>query len=91
MVPNWAKHHICLGNLRQNHSLASDRTSEIDISWFSVFTRERKKSSICSKKGKNLKATLESIERVAERCSVKKVVLKISQNSQETPVVESLF
>ena len=28
---------------------------------------------------------------VVERCSVKKVFLEISQNSQETPVPESLF
>ena len=30
-------------------------------------------------------------EAVAETCSVKKVFLEISQNSQETPVPESLF
>ena len=30
-------------------------------------------------------------EAVAQRCSVKKVLLEISQNSQETPVSESLF
>ena len=30
-------------------------------------------------------------EAVARRCSVKKVFLEILQNSQETPVPESLF
>ena len=30
-------------------------------------------------------------EAVARRCSVEKVILEISQNSQETPVPESLF
>ena len=30
-------------------------------------------------------------EAVARRCSVKKVLLEISQNSQETPVPEILF
>ena len=30
-------------------------------------------------------------EAVARRCSVKKVFLKISQNSQKTPVLDSLF
>ena len=30
-------------------------------------------------------------EAVVQRCSVQKVLLKISQNSQETPVSESLF
>ena len=32
-----------------------------------------------------------SIAAVARRCSVKKVFLQISQNSQEKPVPESLF
>ena len=30
-------------------------------------------------------------EAAARRCSVKKVFLKISQNSQKTPVLDSLF
>ena len=30
-------------------------------------------------------------EAVARRCSVKKALLEISQNSQETPVPKSLF
>ena len=32
-----------------------------------------------------------SKEAVARRCSVKKMILVISQNSQDTPVPESLF
>ena len=32
-----------------------------------------------------------NIEAVARRCSVKKVLLVISQNSRKTPVPESLF
>ena len=35
--------------------------------------------------------TLIDSEAVVRRCSVKKVFLKISQNSQETPVPKSLF
>ena len=31
------------------------------------------------------------LKAVVQRCSVKKVLLEISQNSQETPVPESLF
>ena len=31
------------------------------------------------------------IDAVVQRCSVKKVFIEISQNSQETPVPESLF
>ena len=31
------------------------------------------------------------LKAVAQRCSVKKVLLEISQNSQETPVPDSLF
>ena len=35
--------------------------------------------------------TLISKEAVVRRCFVKKIFLKISQNSQETPVAEPLF
>ena len=35
--------------------------------------------------------TMLILEAVVRRCSVKKVFLEISQNSQETPVPESLF
>ena len=31
---------------------------------------------------------LQALEEVARRCPVKKVFLKVSQNSQETPVLE---
>ena len=44
-----------------------------------------------SKSGKPLKQNCCKIEAVIQRCSVKKVFLKILQNLQENPVPESIF
>ena len=40
---------------------------------------------------KTLEATKENLEAVTRTCSIKKVFLEISQNSQETPASASLF
>ena len=40
---------------------------------------------------KTFEATKENLEAVTWTCSIKKVFLEISQNSQETPAWESLF
>ena len=56
------------------------------------FTKEKNWLEHCDSTDlRFLKYLKQTLEAVAWRCSVKKVFLEIWQNSQETPVPESLF
>ena len=91
----------CLFSLTDDNQLRmKECTSFIDgknEQRFSIMYEELQ--SVCSKFSKGLylyfsifrKNAIQFTQAVVQRCSVKKVFLEISQNSQERPVSESLF